>query len=250
MTLEERDGVTMEEQGAMASRSAMSGKTLQRSGASATRHSEPGSEPLAVSQETPDRVRGDDKGKIARKRPRPVRHNEWTRAKMGAFLRELAATQSVTAAAKSVGMTRQSAYRLKNRLVGTPFALGWEVALEAGLSQLAHAALERAVHGVEVPHYHAGELVGTHRRFDERLTIWLLSNPWKVGRAQVAREWTSEGFDKLLDRIEHGPLDWQPDDQPPGIDPPAPSPADAAERQRTFITGRSWYADAAPEGKR
>src|SRR5688572_16928776 len=59
---------------------------------------------------------------------RPPRHDEWTRPKMVAFLRELAATQSVSQAAKSVGMSRQSAYKLRNRLSGTPFALAWEVA--------------------------------------------------------------------------------------------------------------------------
>ena len=41
---------------------------------------------------------------------RPPRHDEWTRPKMVAFLRELAATQSVSAAAKGVGMSRQSAF--------------------------------------------------------------------------------------------------------------------------------------------
>jgi hypothetical protein len=68
---------------------------------------------------------------------RKPRHDEWTREKMAGFLRELAATQSVAAAAKSVGMSRQSAYKLRNRCEGTPFALAWEVALEAGLQQLA-----------------------------------------------------------------------------------------------------------------
>lgn len=48
---------------------------------------------------------------------RTPRHNEWTRAKMAAFRRELAASQSVAQAARSVGMGRQSAYKL--RLPGT-----------------------------------------------------------------------------------------------------------------------------------
>ena len=59
---------------------------------------------------------------------RKPRHSEWTRPKMVLFLRELAATQSVSAAAKAAGMSRTSAYNLRNRLMGTPFALGWEVA--------------------------------------------------------------------------------------------------------------------------
>jgi ACT domain-containing protein len=39
---------------------------------------------------------------------------------MVAFLRELAATQSVSAAAKSVGMSRQSAYKLRQPIA--PFS--------------------------------------------------------------------------------------------------------------------------------
>ena len=55
---------------------------------------------------------------------RPQRHNEWTRAKMAAFLGELAATLSVSRAARSVGMGRQSAYKLRKR--SAPFAAAWD----------------------------------------------------------------------------------------------------------------------------
>jgi hypothetical protein len=175
-------------------------------------------------------------------RTRKPRHSEWTRAKMSAFLRELSATQSVAAAAAHVGMARQSAYRLRDRLAGSPFAFGWEVALEAGLSQLAHAMLDRAVNGVEVPHYYKGELVGTSRTYDERLSIWLMANPWKVGRRQMAREFSAEGFDRLLERIEHGPLDWQDDEGLPGLEAPSDDPDESARRQDTFVARRSWYA--------
>jgi len=64
----------------------------------------------------------------ARRKPR---HDQWTQARMALFLRELAATQSVAAAARHVGMSRQSACRLRDRLVNTPFSPGWDVALEA-----------------------------------------------------------------------------------------------------------------------
>ena len=179
-------------------------------------------------------------------RAKGVRHDQWTRAKMVGFLRELAASQSVAHAAKSQGMSRQSAYRLRDRLVGTPFALGWEVALEAGLSQLAHAMLDRAVNGVEVPHYYKGELVGTSRHFDERLAIWIASNPWKVGRQQMAREYTDAGWDALLQRVEEGPLDWDgaemPDGREPEDDGALIDPERAAERDRDeFFNRRSWY---------
>ena len=197
--------------------------------------------------------------------------NAWSRAKMAAFLRELAASQSVAGAARSVGMSRQSAYRLKNRLASTPFALGWEVALEAGFSQLAHAMMDRAINGVEVPHYYQGELIGTSRSYDERLAIWIANNPWKVGRQQVAREFSAEGFDRLMERIEHGPLDWEDDvlsgdgddasdtiyiDALPGLEELPTTPIEAEAQQKHFIEQRSWYAalsrqeDAARGGQR
>ena len=141
--------------------------------------------------------------------PRTGRHNQWTRAKMVAFLRELAATQSVAAAARAVGMSRTSAYNLRNRLAGQPFALGWEVALECGMHALAHAVMDRAVNGEEVPLYYHGELVGTTRRYDNRLAQWILENPWRVGRHQMAREYAAGGFDALLERIESAALDWE-----------------------------------------
>ncbi len=209
-------------------------------------------------------------------RARPPRHNEWTRAKMAAFLRELAASQCVAHAARSVGMSRQAAYKLRNRLAGTPFALGWEVALEAGLQQLAHAVMDRALNGEEVPHYYHGELVGSSRRYDNRLAAWVLENPWRLGRQQLAREYSSEGFDRLVERVECASLDWEEGETLPGrIPPPLPEdeaqilgflgepdreeyPTDedrdeayrhaAMERdQGDFIAKRSWYAALAAE---
>ena len=62
------------------------------------------------------------------RKQRPPRHDEWTRAKMVAFLRELAASQSVSQAARAVGMGRQSAYKLRMRMA--PFAAAWDAAVE------------------------------------------------------------------------------------------------------------------------
>lgn len=174
------------------------------------------------------------------------RHDQWTRPKMVLFLRELAATQSVSAAARHAGMSRVSAYRLRNRLRNTPFDLGWEVALEMGFHQLAHAVMDRAINGVEEQRFYHGELVGTVRKFDNRLSQWVLANPWRVGRAQVAREYSAEAFDRLLERIEFASLDWEAGEGVPGraVDlGTAPEDADAAER--AFTTRESWYASGA-----
>lgn len=180
--------------------------------------------------------------------PRTGRHNQWTRAKMVAFLRELAATQSVAAAARAVGMSRTSAYNLRNRLAGQPFALGWEVALECGMHALAHAVMDRAVNGEEVPLYYHGELVGTTRRYDNRLAQWILENPWRVGRHQMAREYAAGGFDALLERIESASLDWEAGEPVPG--PGWPLEEDAAAAAEAQFQRASLYSAEAAETTR
>jgi hypothetical protein len=153
--------------------------------------------------------------------PPPVhvrKGDRWNKHKMAQFLRELAATHSVSAAARSVGMSRESAYRLRNRLKGEPFDIAWEAAFRHGYDALAHAALDRAVNGVEVPHYCNGELVGTSRKFDERLTVALLAMRNRygtplVGRYGAAAEWWSERWDAMLQRVETGSVDWRDERQ-------------------------------------
>ena len=60
---------------------------------------------------------------------RPLRAHEWTRGKAVTFIVTLAATHSVTLAAKAAGMSRKSAYALKSR--DPAFAHSWNAALEA-----------------------------------------------------------------------------------------------------------------------
>lgn len=175
--------------------------------------------------------------------PASCRHNQWTREKMVAFLRELAASQSVSQAAKAVGMSRTAAYNLRNRLQGQPFALGWEVALEMGLHSLAQAVVDRALNGEEVQHYYHGELVATSRRYDNRLAQWVLAHPWQVGRHQIAREYSAGDFDRLLERVESASLWWEAGEAQPGPGWPYADAAEADDREGRFLTRESWYAD-------
>lgn len=66
------------------------------------------------------------------RRPRSLRRSNadyrWTRPKILAFLHGLGDTGSVAAAARRVGMSRQSAYRLRARL-GEQFAGLWDEGL-------------------------------------------------------------------------------------------------------------------------
>ncbi len=137
----------------------------------------------------------------------PANGPRWTPRKMAEFLRALAATHSVKDAAKAVGMSRQSAYRLRSRLKGTAFDAGWNEAFSHSYQNLPYLALERAMHGVEVPHYHKGELIGTSRRYDERLTVALLKmyntgDELIVGGLDPAPERTGRRLEALIARIE------------------------------------------------
>lgn len=135
---------------------------------------------------------------------------------MAEFLRALAATHSVSAAARSVGMSRQSAYQLRARLKGEPFDLGWETAFQHSYDALHQAALERALYGVEVPVFHGGEQVGTRRHFDERLTCFLLAarnhqGAQQLGRYRAATDFYAERWDMLLHHVETGHARWNGD---------------------------------------
>lgn len=138
----------------------------------------------------------------------------WSRAKQVAFLRHLAASHSVAAAARSVGMSRQSAYRLRARLKGPPFDRAWAAAFDCAFNALAHAAMERAIHGVEQPYFHNGELIHVGRRFDERLTLGLLRMraemlPLELGDpVSDAAAYEPGDFPALVDRVANGGETW------------------------------------------
>jgi hypothetical protein len=141
----------------------------------------------------------------------------WTPARMAEFLRCLVATQSVSEAARGVGMSRQSAYRLRARFKGQPFDIAWEAAFQHCYDELAQAALERATHGVEMPIFRGGEQVGTYRKYDERLTCFLLAQRNSVGALHLGRhrapaEFWSHRWDEIVDLVGTGLLRW-PDNE-------------------------------------
>ncbi|MBX7539574.1 hypothetical protein [Qipengyuania sphaerica] len=142
-----------------------------------------------------------------------TRHDGWTVQRQALFLRELASSHSVARAARAAGMSRQSAYGLRARLKGEPFDLAWTAALRCRFDALAEAAMERALNGVEVPHFYRGELVGTSRRYDERLTVALLAMRESFRRPPVhsahpAAAYKPHDFGPLLERVETGPETW------------------------------------------
>ncbi|MGB7408345.1 MAG: hypothetical protein WA908_07550 [Pontixanthobacter sp.] len=143
-----------------------------------------------------------------------LHHNGWTPAKQAAFLRELSASHNVTAAARAVGMSRQSAYKLRMRLRGEPFDAAWKAAFATRFDVLAETALDRALNGVEVPHYYNGELIGTSRRYDERLTLALLAARGNFASDRDATYHSASAFRSddlagLIERVGAGPEEWR-----------------------------------------
>ncbi|KEO92182.1 hypothetical protein EH31_05815 [Erythrobacter longus] len=147
----------------------------------------------------------------------------WTPDVQTAFLRALASTHSVADAARMVGVGRSSAYRLRADLRGEAFDLAWDAAFSCGMDALADAALDRALNGVEVPHFYKGELIHTSRKYDERLTVALLAlreqaRPSYIPQSHPASAYRPDGtrseFESLLRRIELGLERWS-DEWPP-----------------------------------
>ena len=105
-----------------------------------------------------------------------ARHDGWTEARQRGFIEALADTGSVKAAAHRVNMTPEGAYLLRRHPEGASFRAAWEAALALGVQQLEDIAMERALHGVAVPVYSYGKLVGTRVVHNDRLLMFLLRN--------------------------------------------------------------------------
>lgn len=112
------------------------------------------------------------------------RRDGWTPGRQEDFIRALAETACVESACRQVGLSCTSAYKLRANPDAQSFRIAWESALDLGVSRLSDAALSRAIYGVPIPHFHNGEQVGEHRRYDERLAMFLLRtrDPTRFGR--------------------------------------------------------------------
>jgi hypothetical protein len=76
------------------------------------------------------------------------RANGWTAAQQERFILALHVMGSVGQAAKAVGMSRQSAYNLREREGAESFAKSWDAAIDMGRARQFDLAMERAIHGV------------------------------------------------------------------------------------------------------
>lgn len=108
--------------------------------------------------------------------PRRHRQDGWTAERQRKFIDALADTGSVKHAAARVGMSSEGAYYLRRQPGAEEFAAAWLVALDHGIQQLEDIGLERAIHGVEMPVYSFGKLVGSRTVYNDRLLMFMLRN--------------------------------------------------------------------------
>lgn len=109
--------------------------------------------------------------------PVPVRarHDGWTPERQQGFILRLALGGCVAVAARGVGKTKASAYRLRERPGAASFAAAWEKALGWGRDRTVDTALEIALCGEKVPVIRNGRCVGIVHRPNDRLMLAVLN---------------------------------------------------------------------------
>lgn len=109
--------------------------------------------------------------------PTTGRADGWTPRRQTDFIRALAVMGTVTRACRAVGMSRQTAYKLRDRPDAADFARAWDDALMMGYDRMFEMAMERALNGVTRPRYYRGRQIGTITRPDFRMAMAALAEP-------------------------------------------------------------------------
>jgi hypothetical protein len=104
----------------------------------------------------------------------------WTEERQRGFIAALAECGSVSRAARAVGMTSRSAYRLMDSDGADDFARAWDQAIDIGIERVRAEALRRALNGSAVAVYRRGKLIRVETRFNDRLAIALLNGKDKA----------------------------------------------------------------------
>lgn len=127
-----------------------------------------------------------------------ARTDGWTVAPQARFLAALALTRSVAAAARRVGMARETAYRLRRRDGAESFAAAWDriagVAVVAKRKVTAAERRRRALEGLLKPRLWRGEHVATQRKADNSALLSYLAQLDRAERAGRREEERSQSF--------------------------------------------------------
>ena len=120
------------------------------------------------------------------------------REAQGVFLRALALTGNVRAAAKRAGASRATVYRARQAC--PHFETLWDAALVRARAEVEAVLADRAINGVEEQVFYHGEEVAVRRRYDARLLLAHLGRLDRLARERRTRE-AADGFDFLLEDL-------------------------------------------------
>jgi hypothetical protein len=106
-----------------------------------------------------------------------VRSDGWTLAVQRDFIEHLALVGNVRQAARHVGRSTVSAYRLRSAPHGAAFRAAWNAALALAYDSLRDLAMDRIANGIEQPVFgRDGVEVGTRREYSDRLLMFMLDH--------------------------------------------------------------------------
>jgi hypothetical protein len=128
----------------------------------------------------------------------PALARGWTPALKAKFLDHLATKGNVRASCARVGLSAESAYRLRRR--DPDFARGWAAALALARDASVQVLADRAIDGIEERIFYRGELIDTRRRYDSRLLLAHIARLDRLVDEQAAGP-DAARFDELLARI-------------------------------------------------
>lgn len=132
------------------------------------------------------------------------RSNSITAPLQRAFIAQLAATGIVTQAARHIGKSLEALYKLRHRPGAEEFSAAWEAAVDLGVARLEDCALARAIEGEERPVIARGEIIGTWRRHNEALVMFLLRQrrPERFGAARYSGSVDLKPGDPLYEKLK------------------------------------------------
>jgi hypothetical protein len=174
------------------------------------------------------------------------RHDGWTPERTALFHEYLAVRGNVRAACARVGMSRDTAYRLRRR--DGMFARGWDAALLLARDSVAETLGDRAIDDIEEDVWHRGELMGTRRRYDNRLLLAHMARLDKLAEQQAGFG-DAERFDEILGCIAGEPVpaefDCETGELPPDRHEHVAEAAAAAEQR----VNAKWAASTDDDGE-
>jgi hypothetical protein len=121
------------------------------------------------------------------------------------FLEALARCGVAADACRAAGISRDTAYNLRNGAGGAAFALGWNAAVLISRGRLADELQSRALNGVVEKIYRNGELWGERHRHDNRLAMAVLARLDRqaegLGEGAIPARAVAQEWDQFLDLV-------------------------------------------------